>query len=528
MGSWWHRDVIAAGKLPLGLCFLAFVVTFASTRTITRLIRDGRGPFRNQVTASGTHIHHAVPGLILLIIGALTAVGGPGSLGWLCFAGVCVGIGMSLVLDEFALILHLQDVYWNGEGQLSVEAVTLTAACLGLMLVGFSPFGIRGASGIERSIRLSASALLVIDGVFSVVCALKGKYRCALFGLFLPPVAWTGAVRLARPASIWARHRYHGERMERATARAAAFDRRWKPVQTDWEDFVGGRPSLAGPGQPAAQGGRAAEGLAATLAAWRLASPGPGQRQGSGKVVHGLVYRAVPADQFERQPPAPRIVQQRHDDPGDIRAGDAAPGDRRDREPDPVGGRGVGEPAGTQDGPVQVPGAQVVLGGGLRGDVGGPDLITVAAGRLAGSIEETCTNRRTPARSAASAISTEAPRSTASLRGTPLPGPAPAAKTTASAPDSKAAASPAEAASRSHTTASAPACCTSAAWAGFLISPTAWSPRPVRSRSSRSAIFPCPPAITTRMPPPYRGRIVSPLLNGRRHGQGWTRRVTLP
>ena len=146
MGSWWHRDVIAAGKLPLGLCFLAFVVTFASTRTITRLIRDGRGPFRNQITASGTHIHHAVPGLILLIIGALTAVGGPGSLGWLCFAGVCVGIGMSLVLDEFALILHLQDVYWNGEGQLSVEAVTLTAACLGLMLVGFSPFGIQGAS----------------------------------------------------------------------------------------------------------------------------------------------------------------------------------------------------------------------------------------------------------------------------------------------------------------------------------------------------------------------------------------------
>jgi hypothetical protein len=250
MGSWWHREVIAAGKLPLGLCFLAFVVTFVSTRTITRLIRDGRGPFRNQVTASGTHIHHAVPGLILLIIGALTAVGGPDSLGWLCFAGVCVGIGMSLVLDEFALILHLQDVYWNGEGQLSVEAVTLTAACLGLMLVGFSPFGVRGASEIERSIRLSASALLVIDGVFCVVCALKGKYRCALFGLFLPPVAWTGAVRLARPTSIWARHRYHGERMERATARAADFDRRWKPVQTDWEDFIGGRPSLTGPASP--------------------------------------------------------------------------------------------------------------------------------------------------------------------------------------------------------------------------------------------------------------------------------------
>ena len=239
--------------------------------------------------------------------------------------------------------------------------------------------------------------------------------------------------------------------------------------------------------------------------------------------MHGLVYGAVPADQFEGQVPAPRIVQQRHDDPGDVRAGDAAAGNRRGREPDPVGRRGVGEPAGTQDGPVQVPGAQIVLGGGLRGDVGGPDLITVAAGRLARSIEETCTNRRTPARSAASASSTEAPRSTESLRGTPLPGPAPAANTTASAPDSRAATSSAEAASRSHTTASAPACCTSATWAGFLISPTAWSPRPARRRSSRSAIFPCPPAITTRMPPPYRARFAGPVLYGAEHGQGWTR-----
>src|SRR6204780_1240670 len=127
MASWWHRDVIAAGKLPLMLCFLAFVVTFVLTRTITRMIREGLGPFRNRVTASGTHIHHSVPGIILLIIGAFTAVGGPDSLGWRSFAAVAVGIGTSLVLDEFALILHLQDVYWSGEGQLSVEAVSLTA-----------------------------------------------------------------------------------------------------------------------------------------------------------------------------------------------------------------------------------------------------------------------------------------------------------------------------------------------------------------------------------------------------------------
>ena len=248
MGSWWQHEVVAAGKLPLGLCFLAFVVTFVSTRTITRLIRDGRGPFRNNVTASGTHVHHAVPGLILLIAGVFIAISGPGSLVWLCVAGVAVGMGMSLVLDEFALILHLQDVYWSGEGQLSVEAVTLVAACLGLALVGFSPFGIQGSGVIERTVRLSATVILVIDGMFTLVCALKGKYRCALFGLFVAPVSWVGAVRLARPASLWARRWYHGERLERATRRASDFDRRWSPVQTDWVDFIGGRPTL--PSQP--------------------------------------------------------------------------------------------------------------------------------------------------------------------------------------------------------------------------------------------------------------------------------------
>src|SRR6202020_2018620 len=168
MASWWHGDIIASGKLPLMLCFLAFVLTFVTTRFITRMIRDGRGPFRN-VTADGTHIHHSVPGIILLMIGAFTAVGGPGTMGWLSFSGVAVGIGTSLVLDEFALILHLQDVYWSGEGQLSVEAVSLVAACLGLALVGFSPFRVADVDGAEFSLRISATGVLVIDACLALV-----------------------------------------------------------------------------------------------------------------------------------------------------------------------------------------------------------------------------------------------------------------------------------------------------------------------------------------------------------------------
>src|SRR5579875_356552 len=151
LGHWWHRDILAAQKLPLMLCFLAFVLTFAVTRTITRLIRSGRGPFRDQVTSSGTHIHHAVPGLILLIGGAFVAVAASGLL-WPSVAAVGVGSGVSLVLDEFALILHLSDVYWTAEGRVSVDLVSLAAACLGLALVGFSPIGVDQVGSTELAV----------------------------------------------------------------------------------------------------------------------------------------------------------------------------------------------------------------------------------------------------------------------------------------------------------------------------------------------------------------------------------------
>jgi len=114
-------------------------------------------------------------------------------------------------------------------------------------LVGFSPFGAQDVDGIELSLRLTATGILLADGVLSVICVLKGKYRTALFGLFLPPAGVIGALRLARPSSIWARHRYRGKRLQRATRRAADFDRRWAPLQTGWEDFVGGKPSQPSP-----------------------------------------------------------------------------------------------------------------------------------------------------------------------------------------------------------------------------------------------------------------------------------------
>jgi len=124
LSTWWHYDVVDGYKGPLLLGFVAFVVTFAVTRTITRLIRDDKGPFHN-ISGGGVHIHHSVPGVVLLIIGGFTALGSPPLSVWTYLAGLLVGIGASLVLDEFAMIFHLEDVYWSNEGQLSVDMVTL-------------------------------------------------------------------------------------------------------------------------------------------------------------------------------------------------------------------------------------------------------------------------------------------------------------------------------------------------------------------------------------------------------------------
>ncbi|MFT3852455.1 MAG: hypothetical protein QM733_06950 [Ilumatobacteraceae bacterium] len=234
MDEWYHRLITERHRVPLLLCFAAFVVTFFVTRTITRLIRAGKGPFKNNVSASGTHVHHAVPGSILLIVGAFIAVG-TATRPWLEIAAVMVGIGTSLVLDEFALILHMSDVYWSEQGRLSVEVVSLTIACMGLFLAGLNPFDFTDAVGDRITL---AGIVTGIGFHFSIVavCLWKGKVELAILGAFVPFVAIVAAIRMARPESHWAQRFYNARKLARAKARAARFDRRFGR----FTNFVGG------------------------------------------------------------------------------------------------------------------------------------------------------------------------------------------------------------------------------------------------------------------------------------------------
>lgn len=101
----------------------SFVWTFGWARGITYAIRTRGhlGPIRNVTTSGGRHIHHFIPGMVIAFVagGAGIASRREEMKRWLALP---FGMGVALVLDETALLLELEDVYWSEEGVLSVQA----------------------------------------------------------------------------------------------------------------------------------------------------------------------------------------------------------------------------------------------------------------------------------------------------------------------------------------------------------------------------------------------------------------------
>ncbi|GAA0469635.1 hypothetical protein ACFQ2B_23420 [Streptomyces stramineus] len=243
MGQWWGRNIVEPGKLPLLLALAAFVLTFLVTRVITRLIRAGKGPFRN-ISPGGIHVHHVVPGVVLMVIGGFGAVGSGRHGFGAAASAVLFGTGAGLVLDEFALVLHLDDVYWTEQGRKSVEIVVLTAALVGLMLSGFLPFGVNELTPGELKNRSIVVTNFLVNFLIALFALAKGKPRLAVIGCVVPLVALVGAVRLARPNSPWARRFYRHRPRARRKARMRAYrhDARWEAARNKVHDLLAGAP----------------------------------------------------------------------------------------------------------------------------------------------------------------------------------------------------------------------------------------------------------------------------------------------
>jgi len=136
----------------------SFTVTFGITRWITWTIRTkgGVGPIKD-VQVGGRHIHHFLPGGVLALTAGGVAIGMKGSTADRYLA-IPYGVGVALVLDETALLLELDDVYWTEEGVLSVQIAFAAIAMLSAMTYLIRMLRQGGAQDSETDWELAAKA----------------------------------------------------------------------------------------------------------------------------------------------------------------------------------------------------------------------------------------------------------------------------------------------------------------------------------------------------------------------------------
>ena len=255
MSDFWNDQLVANERQWLFLVLLGIVVSFGLIRMSTRLMRSPRTPWwpGSIVSEGGVHVHHLVFGIVLMMIA-----------GTLSFAGFAVspiyelcalafGVGIGLTIDEFALWLYLDDVYWSDRGRQSVDALVVAVASMGLILLGVRPFDIDDASALDLVASIVAALVTLIC---VVVCVFKHRLLHATLGFFVFPLAYYGAVRIGKPDSPFAKRRYGNHRPAKQAKAARRFHagRRTNRLKESFRDIVGGsteeryRVKLAGRG----------------------------------------------------------------------------------------------------------------------------------------------------------------------------------------------------------------------------------------------------------------------------------------
>jgi len=251
MNSWFQHAIVAGGRLRLFCFFVSFIAAFLFIRFSVRMIRAQVRWWPGNVTPGGVHFHHAIFGVVFMCVGGVggLAVQNPRS-GWAAAAAALLGIGMALVLDEFALVLFLKDVYWSEQGRLSVEVVFIAVALCGLALLGGMPLGVSPSSGRETRLEafLGLALVLLVNLGLTAICLLKGKVWSGVIGVYISLFALVGAIRVARPGSPWARWRYpEGSRKQaKAVAREKRYGRPLTRLLTWFQDVIAGSPDHNG------------------------------------------------------------------------------------------------------------------------------------------------------------------------------------------------------------------------------------------------------------------------------------------
>jgi len=230
---------------------VGFLVTFAVTRGITRRIharaaeesqRPGsqRGGL-SDIYIGGVHIHHQVWGILLVLVTGLLQFRYSPKPPWAEVLAALFGAGAALTLDEFALWFSLDDVYWSRSGRKSIDAILVGGALGAVLLLQASPVGT--TSGHDALAIWLYLVTVAFNLAVAGVCIIKGKLATGLIGIVVPILAAIGAIRLAKPSSVWARRRYSDTKLNRAQQR---FGPAYQLRHNRLRDVLGGRPDPAG------------------------------------------------------------------------------------------------------------------------------------------------------------------------------------------------------------------------------------------------------------------------------------------
>jgi hypothetical protein len=242
--DFWNDQILAEEKQGLFLVLVGFLLSFGFIRMSTRLMRSPRVPWwpGSVVSESGVHVHHLVFGIVTMMIAGAVGFTVLGDSPWAEVCAFAFGVGAGLTIDEFALWVYLEDVYWSEQGRVSIDATVIAAAFMGLILLGFTPFTFETGS-LDETIESLVGALAILAVV--AICFAKQRIMHGTVGFFVFPIAIYGAARIGKPGSPWARRRY-GERNPSKQAEAKdrfSPDRRTERLKNAFRDIIGGKPS---------------------------------------------------------------------------------------------------------------------------------------------------------------------------------------------------------------------------------------------------------------------------------------------
>lgn len=239
--DFWQDQLVENDQQAIFLVLAGFLLSFVFIRISTRIMRSGSVSWwpGSVVSEGGVHVHHLVFGIVLMMASGTLGFATLGGSPWFEILAFAFGIGIGLTIDEYALWVHLDDVYWAEEGRRSIDATVIAALVIALLMFGGRPFEI---SSYDVATLITSFVVVALQLFSVVVCVLKERLLHALVGIFIFPIAFYGACRIGKPDSPFAKRRYKGRNPEKQALAEVRFapGRRTERFKEKFRDVVGG------------------------------------------------------------------------------------------------------------------------------------------------------------------------------------------------------------------------------------------------------------------------------------------------